>query len=409
VVITTQADLAAALLVGGDVVCDPTVTIALDATMTVGVPTRLLGGTFTAASGPAFQVTSSGVEIAGVTASGAGGGTFNITQKLIYVLGTKGAPLSDVDVHDCHLTDTASDALWMEWCVNSRTHHNVCERFAHSGVTVISGNGLAVDGNIVSDGAIAPGQVEVYGIALTDLTNVTADRTQSCSVTGNKVSLIDWEGIDTHGGLDITVTGNTVRACRRGIALITGNTTRVTAPQQCVASGNVIDGAGARVTPDIGVFLAGAPGLAASAVITGNTIAGYDAAQPVSTVDWNRTDTCVANNSRPHVPWTNVTLTGGWTKNASFPPQYMVDGDQVTFRGGAIPPAGGISGNPVIGSLGNPAAWPATRTFYGTTKGSNSAAGIGVLNVDTSGNLRVDYGSTADGYTYWLTSSYAAI
>jgi hypothetical protein len=410
-VITTQTELAAALLIGGDVRCDPTVTIALTTTMAVGRPTRLLGGTFTISTGPAFEITSSNVEVDDLSITGAGNATFNIDQKLIHVLGTKTAPLNNIDVHDCRLTDSASDCLWLEWCVNSRAHHNMCERFANSGITVISGNGLAIDGNVVSDGAVAPGQVDVYGIALTDLTNVATDRTTACAVTGNRINLIDWEGIDTHGGTALTVTGNTVTATRRSIALVQGNPTRLTAPQHCVASGNAIDSTGARVTPDIGIFLAGGTGLPASATITGNTIAGYDAAgaQPIATTDWQRADTTVANNSRPHVPWTAVTLAGGWTANTSFPPQYTVDGNQVTFRGGVIPPVGGISGNPGIGSLANVAAWPATRIFYATTKGNDAAAGVGVLNIDPSGNLRVDHGSGTDQFTYWLTGTYTAI
>jgi hypothetical protein len=410
--ITTEADLQAALLLGGDIVCDPTVTIALDATMVVGVPnTRLLGGTFTVATGPAFQVTASDVEIAGLSITGPGGTTLDATQKLIYVLGTKAAPLFRVDIHDCRLTGSVSDSVWMEWCVDSTVHDNVITSFLDSGVMVVSGDRVSVTGNAIADGRIATGAVEVYGIAFTDLTNLAADRSKHCIVANNSVRLIDWEGIDTHGGDGIVVTGNSVTACRRSIALVTGSASRITAPTGCVVTGNAIDAAGCRVTADIGIFLAGISGTPASATITGNRIAGYDGTSqtPISTSNWDRANTFVGGNSRPHVPWTTVTLAGGWTANTSFPPQYMVDGNTVTLRGGAIPPAGGISGHPGIGTLGNAAAWPATRDFYATTKGSSATAGIGVLNVDVDGSFRVEYGSTSDTFTYWLTGSYQAI
>lgn len=407
--ITTLADLEAALLVGGDVVCDPTVTIDVTGGVTVGLPTRLLGGSFVVSSGPAFTVTSSNVEVSGIQVTAQGGTSLDTTQKLIYALGTQTAPLTGIDVHDCRLSGSASDNVWIEWCIDSTVHACSVSDFLNSGVLIASGDGITITGNTIRNGHLVAGTVEVYGIAVTDTANTVAARSRHVTVTGNVLTEIDWEAIDTHGVDGIVVCGNTIRASRRAIALVTGNTTRVTAPVNCVVSGNHIDGTGARVTPDIGIFLAGATGLAASATITGNTISGYDSAQPISTINWDRTNTVVGGNSRAHVPWTAVTLAGGWTGNASFPPQYMVDGNAVSFRGGVVPPSGGISAHPVIGSLSNAAAWPAERTFYATTKGSSATAGIGVLNVDTDGTFRVDYGSTSDTFTYWLTGTYQAI
>lgn len=405
--ITNQADLAAALRVGGDIACDPTVVIDLTDTMTIGRPTRLSGGTFTVGSGPAFHVSSSDVEIAAVSITGPGGTTLNTAQRLINAVGTQAAPLSGITVRDCRLSGSMSDSVWLEWCVDSSVRGCVISDFLNSGVLVVSGLRVSVADNAISDGHLATGAVNVYGISFTDLLNTASARSTHCTATGNHVQEIDWEGIETHGGNGIVVTGNTVTACHRGIALVTGNTNRVAAPTRCVASGNLVDGTGARVTPDIGVFLAGGSALA-SATITGNTIAGYDGAQPISVIDWNRTDTTVANNSRPHIPWSNVTLAAGWTANATFHPQYMVDGNTVSSRGGVIPPAGGISGHPVIGRLAATAAWPTQRVFFATTKGSSAAAGIGVLNVDVDGTFRVDYGSTSDQFTYWLTGTYLA-
>jgi hypothetical protein len=87
----------------------------------------------------------------------------------------------------------------------------------------------------------------------------------------------------------------------------------------------------------------------------------------------------------------------------------MVDGNQVTTRGGAIPPTGGDTAHPVIGALTNPAAWPSARTFAAITKGSSSGASTGVLNIDTDGTLRVDYDAATDTFTRWLTATYTAI
>jgi hypothetical protein len=409
--ITTLAELEAALLLGGDVVCDPTVTIDVTgAALTVAVPTRLLGGSLTCTSGPALLVTSSNVEVSGLTIVGGNNGVFDDTQRLIYALGTDTEPLSCVDIHDCTLTNSAAHNVWLEWCEMSRVHHNSITLGLYSGIMVISGNSIGITDNDVADIVIAAGQANCYGIAVTDALNTAAARSQRVSVVGNRVSLVDWEGIDTHGGLNIAVTGNIITACHRSIALVVGNATRVTAPVGCGVMGNIIDATGARVAADIGIFLAGQSGTPASATVVGNHINGLDGTgqQPISTTDWDRTNTYVGGNSRPHVPWSNVTLTGGWTANASFPAQYMVDGNTVSFRGGAIPPSGGTPGTPVEGTLSNPAAWPSRRTFFSITKGSNAAGGVGVLNVDVNGTIRDDYGSTFDTFTDWETGSYQA-
>lgn len=410
--ITTLADLQAALLLGGDVVCDPTVTIDVTGGgLTVALPTRLLGGTFTCTSGPAFLVTSSNVEVSGLSIAGPGGTTYDSTQKLVYLLGTQAAPLTGIDVHNCHVTDCSGFAIWAEWCVDSNIHDNTITTFLGAGIMVISGDGVGVDCNAIRDGQIPAGQVDVYGIAVTDLLNTVAARSKHCSVTGNRVAQIDWEGIDTHGGLDLTVTGNTVTACRRSIALVVGNPTRATAPTACGVMGNIIDATGARVAADIGIFLAGQSGMPASATVSGNHIVGLDGAgqQPISTTNWDRTNTWIGGNSRPHVPWTAVSLTGGWAANPGFPAQYSVDGNTVSLRGGVVPPSGGDVAHPVIGSLPNPAAWPSVRDFYAGTKSSSAATATGMLDIDVDGTLRIDYDGDTASFTLWLTGTYQAI
>lgn len=413
--ITDLADLQAALLDGGDVVCDPTAVIDVTgADVTASVPgTVLSGANLVASSGPGLLVSASDVTVRDPAIAGPGGTTLGTSQKLIYAVGAQSAPLSNVRVEGARLTGSMSDSVWLEWCVDSVVSRCAISDFLNSGVMVISGEGVAVDCNAIRDGHIPANGVEVYGIAVSDLANTVAARSRHCTVTGNRVHQIDWEGIDTHGGDGVVVTGNTVTASRRSIALVTGNATRVTAPRNCVVSGNLIDATGARVTPDIGIFLGGISGNPASATITGNQIVGYDGESPIVTTFWDRDDTVIANNSRPHVPWTNVTLTGGWTHNASFPLRYMVDGNTVTVRGGAIPPAGGIFSNPAVGTLANAAAWPSERTFYALTKAASGSAATSIAraNVDTNGALHIDYApSTAtDQFTYWFDGTYQAV
>lgn len=406
----TRADIDAALAAGGTVRVASDVTIALSSPLMITKPTRLIGGSFTCATGPAIQVSSGNVEIDGVTITGGGqGSTYDSTQKLIYVLGAKAAQLGQIDIHNCNLSGSRGDNIWLEWVVNGRVHHNTITTYLYSGVMIISGDRIAIDNNNISDAIIATGNTDCYGIAVTDLTNLATDRSQHVTVTGNTVRLIDWEGIDTHGGNEVVVTGNVVISCVRGIAFVTGAAGRVASPTGCVATGNTVDATGARATIREGIWLSGLSGTPADGVITGNVIKGYATVFGGFTF-YDRTLTYVGSNNVPWIDWTALPISGGAgyiTNNTGFPAQYMIDGDTVSFRGGVIPPAGGIGSNPIVTTAMPAAAWPSARTFYAVVKGSGATAALGVWNIDTAGTLRIDYGSTtSDQLTYWCTGSY---
>jgi hypothetical protein len=409
--IATKDDLQAALLVGGDVICDTGTTIDLTGGVAVDRPVRVVGGSFTCASGPGFLISSSDVEVAGSRFTGAGvSGTVDMTQKLIYALGTKEVPLERVSIHDCVMNGSLANNIWAEWCVDSKVVGNIIEHYLYSGVMVVSGDNVLVNSNVITDAPLSPGVSNVYGVAATDMTNVVEDRSKNITISGNTVKFVDWEGIDTHGGQDLTITGNTVVGCSRGIALVVGNSSRLAVPMNITVCGNTVDATGQRQTAREGICLFGASGLPASATITGNTILGTST--PLSVNFWERAKSFIGNNNVPLVPWTAIPLSAGsgYTANLSFPPQYMVDGKQVFTRGGVIAPHGGIAGtdNQTVGVLTNSAAWPIARTFYAAVKGANIAAGIGQLNIGTDGTLRIDYGNTTDQFTYWLGGAYQA-
>jgi hypothetical protein len=405
--ITTEEELVAAVQNGGTVYCDSRVPIALSDTVPITEPTRVVGGHFTRDTGPAFDVTSSHVEFDGVRIDGGGRDAgYDATQKLIYVHGTKGAPLTDIGVHDCRLDGSRGDNIWLEWVVASTVHHNVITRYLYSGVMVVSGDGLTIDANVIADAALSAGVANVYGIALTDLTNVAADRSRHITVSGNHVSLVDWEGIDTHGGESLTFVGNTVIGCPRGIALVVGNETRVLVPTNCVVSGNTVDATGARRPLLPGIILVGIANKPASGTITGNQIVGYPT--PFHTSFWARGETFIGKNSKPLVPWSPITIGADYTANPTYPPQYFVDGDTVHLRGGVIPKAGGVAARDAVGSLPNAAAWPDALSPVAQVKGSNPAAGTGLLAVQPSGEVQMLYGSGTDSYTYFLSGSYRA-
>jgi hypothetical protein len=408
-VISTQAELEAALLAGGDIVVDSGVTIDLTATMQVTQPSRIRGGRFTRDSGPAFEITSAGVDVDDVEITGGGAAAgYDPTQKLIYAHGGAAAPLTDVRIRNCTLRGSRGDNIWLEWCTGAVVDGTDIASYLYSGVMVISGRRIMITNNQVRDAPLTAGVVNVYGIAITDLDNTDAARSRDCSVLGNQVTLIDWEGIDTHGGDSLTITGNHVTGCPRGIALVTGNATRLYAPTDCLVSGNTIDAAGARQPLLAGVYLAGIAGKPASATIVGNQLLGYDTPGPVYASYWARADTYIGDNSRPFVPWTPIEMGLDYTPNTSYPPQYLVDGNTVHLRGGVIPRSGGVAARTDIGTLPKPAAWPTILTIAGFAKGSSPGAGNAQVAVTPAGELQMLYGSGTDAYTYWLSGSYQA-
>lgn len=405
--ITTQADLETALLAGGDIDVDSSATISLSTPMQVDVPTRLRGGRFVRDTGPAFEVTSPAVELDGMQIIGGGTSSgYDATQKLIYAHGTALDPLLGVRVQDCALSESRGDNVWLEWCAESFVESNHVADYLYSGVMLVSGQRVRVAGNIVTDAALSDGVLNVYGIAVTDLSNTDGARSRDCSVVGNHVSLIDWEGIDTHGGDRLTVVGNHVLGCPSGIAVVTGNPTRLFAPTNCLVDGNTISAAGARVPLRGGVNIVGVAGRPASATVVGNQILGYDGHNPIFASYWDRDDTYVGGNSRPFVPWTAIQLGADYTANATYPPQYSVDGNTVEVRGGIIPKSGGVAVRDDVGSVPNAAAWPGVLTIACFVKGSNPGAGNGQVAVYPDGTLKMLYGAGNDGFTYWLSGSY---
>lgn len=403
--VTTRLELEAALVTGGEVCVSNDVTIELDTPLNVTVPTRVIGGTFHVFNGPGFVVTSSDVEFNHVTIRGGGVDLpYDQTQKLIYVLGTAAAPLSNVHVVDCRLTDSRGDNVWLEWTRLSTVRDCVIKRFLYSGVMVLSGDRVKVNDNVIEDAPLTVGVPNVYGIAVSDLTNTAAGRSTNVQVTGNVVSLIDWEGIDTHGGDAISIVGNTVLSCQHGIALVTGNATRIVAPTRCLVVGNTVDGAGARRPLGHGIGLDGIANTPASGTIVGNQILTYTV--PFSLNYWARDLTYVAQNSKPHVGWRSVTLGSDFTVNPTYPLQYSVDGNTVFVRGGVIPKSGGVANRTDIGSLDKSAAWPTRLSFVRFAKGSNPGGGNAQVAVTTGGDLQMLYGVGTDAYTYFVDGSY---
>lgn len=361
---------------------------------------NIVGGKFYSPAQPAFVVKSSGVTFDRVTARGSNPTTYNYDEKLIQAIGTSTAPLTEINIYNSNFSGSAGDNIWLEWVNDAKIFGNTIQDYLYSGIMMLSCDGVHVQGNIIRDAPLSSGVVNTYGIAASDKVNSIAGRSRNISIVQNIVENIEWEGIDTHGGENLAITGNIVTNCVRGIALVVGNSTRLTVPVNITVTGNIIDGRGSTRE---GISLYGLSGNPADAVITGNRVVGH--ATPIVTSQYTRSKTYVGGNNVPHVPWTPLTMMNGWKSNSTYTAQYMVDGDTVFVRGMVIPPA---TFNPTFAAIAT-AYTPTILTMYRHTKGTNANAGNATVGISTAGQFTMNYADISDMYSYPIDGSYRMI
>jgi len=222
----------------------------------------------------ALFITSSNVTIRGLRIDGTGR-TDGITAPyagLIKAQGISSAILDNVVIEDCYLTNSKFTAIELEWVRYGRVANNAIKTHTYGGIMLFSVRACAVVGNVIEE---IYGYSNGYGIAVSDYVNATWARSEDVSIVGNTIiDVRDWEGIDTHGGIRISIVGNVLRKCKDGIAIIAGNPDRVTGPEDITVVGNVIDrsiatsgGSGIRVT--------GGTAAAKRITVVGNQVTGY--------------------------------------------------------------------------------------------------------------------------------------
>ncbi|AXE40048.1 hypothetical protein JS278_02914 [Acidipropionibacterium virtanenii] len=255
-----------------------TAPLELQEPLPITRPTILIGGDVVAPPGaPAFDIASSRVRIEGVRIRGSAvpGSTRDPGEQLIRAHGSSAAPLRDVVIRGCSLSASRSDAVRLEWCRGASVLENSIDHVLYAGVMCLSCVDVLVAGNRIVDIPLTEGTVDGYGIAFSDADNTEASRSRRCRAVRNVIELVDREGIDTHGGLGIRITDNTVRGCARGIAVVSGNESRIVAPQRCLVTRNLIDATGARTAALEAVAFRGIEGNPATGRVHDNRVHRY--------------------------------------------------------------------------------------------------------------------------------------
>lgn len=211
-------------------------------------PVTIVGGNVnTGTNNRGFNISSGDVELHSVSITGEGSsGTYTAGNNLINAVGTDVAPLLRCRFLNCTLTDTAGEGMRLTWLEESEIGGCSIDGFRYAGILAASLKKSRIHHNVVRDAyAHAQGVVNTYGITTTDLANTVAARSDSVTVDNNQVyNVPQWAGFDSHGGIRQIYSNNVAYNCLQGIALVLGNESRLSAPQDNIVVGNIVDGNG---------------------------------------------------------------------------------------------------------------------------------------------------------------------
>lgn len=233
----------------------------------------------------AVHVTSSDVTIRNITLVGTGNGSAGVT-KALHLQGTVTAPLSNVHVINPHISLFNKDGIWLDFCTDFSVQNMNIHDMAYSGIIMISCTNGRITGGRIKNITRPTGFPQCYGIAMTrdsSLSLADSPRTENILVDGTTVENVNWEGIETHGGRNLTVTNNTVLGCHIGIAFVScpdESGTDTYAPVGMICTNNYVDSRVSDGSKSNGIQLVGAGVLGGvieygSGVIANNIIVGY--------------------------------------------------------------------------------------------------------------------------------------
>jgi len=237
-------------------------------------------------------VTASDVEIDGIELDGPQNVTQVATQVGIRAYGVDSSNyISRLKIRNCKIHDWGYAGIETEFVEKFEIEKNKVYDIFYAGIQLRSSNDGNVDKNKVYDILLggSPGD-NSYGIVITKGVGTEAVKPvcKRVAVTNNSVWNVQfWEGLDAHGGEDISFTGNKVKDCRTGIMVgpfVSAPT--YTAPSRCIVANNnvfVDHGASEVITmanTTVGIIYhgnQGGNGLAEGNIIKGNSVRGFKA------------------------------------------------------------------------------------------------------------------------------------
>jgi hypothetical protein len=238
---------------------------------TISKSLTLVGGTLNVPSGTAgLTVTANNVTIDGLQIVGSNKTSYDPNEYGILAVGTPGAPIRSLTIRNANIGSFGNAAVFAKYVANLTVSGSAIHDTVYGGVIVISGSGGTISTNLVQRIGVngsAANENNAYGVLLTDQGGTPSS---DISVNANTVEDVPtWHALDTHGGVRLSFTNNTVRRSSRALFITgspAGHATDVTVTGNQFLSPNPVTFNIEAVTT-VGT---------ANVRITGNTISGWD-------------------------------------------------------------------------------------------------------------------------------------
>lgn len=170
--------------------------------------------------------------------------------------------IKNIVIEDCEISNIGYDGIKMQFVSNFRIRRNNIKNTFQAGVIGYSCKDGVVSYNKISD--IKDSVARSYGVAMTRVESDSLEvnpRSSNVKIHHNTVeNILEWEGIDTHGGDNIVIIDNTVLNCKNGIAIVSsdnGSQVQTFAPKNCVVAFNKVINSLETGVNDWGISVAG--------------------------------------------------------------------------------------------------------------------------------------------------------
>jgi hypothetical protein len=290
-------DIQAALNSGAKNILVPAGTYLVTNTLVVPASVNISAyeATFNAASVTAevFRFTNGG-GIRGGTINGPGNASYVATSMAVKASGTNNAPsaptfISSPTVEDVTIDGFGAYGVFLAYVNQPRVINCRITDIGYAGVGGVSCNDGIFSGNYVAN--VSPGTApgDAYGIFV-DRNNGTSEtsdpRSYRCVIDRNIISNVvatggnNGQGIDTHAGVDFTISNNIVLNCEVGIFVTSSvvGAAQALGPKNVTVIGNVVK---STLRVGYGIQVAGAISggsvidYAESITVSGNTVTGH--------------------------------------------------------------------------------------------------------------------------------------
>lgn len=234
----------------------------------------------------AIEISASDVHIDGITVEGPQNASLVATEfGVVAAAATWAAKLTNIRVSNCTIHSVGGDAIRFQWVdgfevIDCRLHDAVYAGFLGWGVA----NGI-ISRNRVHD---ITGSPNSYGITVTRGNGAslsTDPRSINIVIENNVITDIPvWNGIDTHGGTNVAIRGNTLLRVNKPIWVVPASSgaTETWAAKDVAIIGNTLDSGVTDGSEDVGIVVSGAASgvgavveYAENVTVVANTIRGY--------------------------------------------------------------------------------------------------------------------------------------